>query len=171
MSNLTTTTKALIIYDSFFGNTEQIAREIARAFSDSNQAHCVKIQSVSLSDIKSVDILVAGAPTRGGQPSPDIKSFIEKTPKNGLKNIKFAAFDTRARAEDYGFGVRVLMHIIKYAAGKIDKALASKGGISLATPEGFYVKDKEGPLKEGELERAYNWGKEILRKANTADLK
>ncbi|NBD36056.1 MAG: hypothetical protein GVY30_08645 [Chloroflexi bacterium] len=27
--------------------------------------------------------------------------------------------------------------------------------------EGFYVADKEGPLKEGELERAVNWAKQI----------
>ena len=35
----------------------------------------------------------------------------------------------------------------------------------LGAPEGFYAEGTEGPLKEGELDRAAAWGKGIARKA------
>jgi flavodoxin I len=49
-----------------------------------------------------------------------------------------------------------------YAAGKIADSLKKKGATLMASPEGFFVKGKEGPLKEGELERAAGWAKGIL---------
>jgi hypothetical protein len=39
-----------------------------------------------------------------------------------------------------------------------------KGGELIAPPEGFFVQGTEGPLKEGELERASDWAKQILAK-------
>jgi hypothetical protein len=39
--------------------------------------------------------------------------------------------------------------------------LASKGGLQVLPPEGFYVLGQKGPLKEGELDRALEWGKRI----------
>jgi hypothetical protein len=45
------------------------------------------------------------------------------------------------------------------AAERIAKALAKKGGRLVAELEGFIVEQKEGPLKQGELERASNWAK------------
>ncbi len=46
-----------------------------------------------------------------------------------------------------------------YAAPRIVEALKKKGGNLVVPPEGFLVKDREGPLKEGELERAATWAK------------
>jgi len=36
-----------------------------------------------------------------------------------------------------------------------------KGGRLVAEPEGFIVENKEGPLKQGELERANKWAKQL----------
>ena len=44
-----------------------------------------------------------------------------------------------------------------FAAEKIGKALVRKGGSPIATPEGFIVEGSEGPIREGELERAEQW--------------
>ncbi|MDW7650182.1 MAG: hypothetical protein SCK29_00780 [Bacillota bacterium] len=44
-----------------------------------------------------------------------------------------------------------------YAAKPIADKLVRKGGSLASTPEGFYVKDSEGPLKDGELKRAGDW--------------
>ncbi len=41
-------------------------------------------------------------------------------------------------------------------------SLKTKGGTLILSPEAFFVKGKEGPLKEGELERAAGWAKGIL---------
>lgn len=55
------------------------------------------------------------------------------------------------------------MKVGGYAAGRIAETLKKKGGNLVMPPEGFFVKGKEGPLKEGELERTANWGEVIVR--------
>jgi hypothetical protein len=49
-----------------------------------------------------------------------------------------------------------------YAAKPIADALKKKGGKLMLTPEGFYVKGMEGPLLEGEIERAAAWAGQII---------
>ena len=49
-----------------------------------------------------------------------------------------------------------------YAAEPIAKGLKRKGGDQRLPPEGFYVADTEGPLKEGELERAAEWAQRVV---------
>jgi hypothetical protein len=51
--------------------------------------------------------------------------------------------------------------MVGVAAPRIATALQGKGGRLATVPEGFTVTGKEGPLKEGEMERAIAWGKEI----------
>ena len=41
--------------------------------------------------------------------------------------------------------------------------LEKKGGSLIIPPEGFFVKDSEGPLKDGEIERAVDWAKLIIK--------
>ncbi|MDD4346819.1 MAG: hypothetical protein PHZ11_08045 [Desulfitobacteriaceae bacterium] len=70
------------------------------------------------------------------------------------------AFDTRISAKDTNSKVlNVFIKVFGYAAEPIGEKLQKKGGNLIAPPEGFFVKDSEGPLKEGELERAANWVK------------
>jgi hypothetical protein len=40
--------------------------------------------------------------------------------------------------------------------------LREKGVPSLVPPESFFVKGTEGPLREGELERAFMWARQIV---------
>ena len=68
------------------------------------------------------------------------------------------AFDTRFELEKQNFALKLLMKTRAYAAEKIAKLLVSKGGILMAQPEAFIVTGKEGPLDDGELERAEQWG-------------
>jgi hypothetical protein len=64
-----------------------------------------------------------------------------------------AAFDTRMSAR--------WVRVFGYAADRIASALKRKGWTAAARAEGFYVTGKEGPLKEGELERATAWARAI----------
>jgi len=66
-----------------------------------------------------------------------------------------AAFDTRLTSK--------FVRIFGYAAVRIADSLKRNGGTLIASTEGFFVKGKEGPLKEGELERATRWAKEIAK--------
>ncbi|MFC2034483.1 flavodoxin family protein [Chloroflexota bacterium] len=153
--------KTLVIYDSMYGNTEKIARAIG---DDVNgDVSVLHVNKVKLSELESLDLLIIGAPTQGFRPTKPVKAFIDSIPKDNLKGIKVAAFDTRIAVSDVGKGLRLLMKVGGYAAPHIAEGLKKKGGDLALPPEGFFVKDKEGPLKEGELERAAIWAKDITK--------
>ena len=153
--------KALIIYDSVYGNTEKIARAIAGAMTPSDEVKVLQVGEANPSELESIDLLIVGSPTHGGRPTPAIQEFLSKIPANALRNIRVTSFDTRISAKDRGVGVRILLGVVGYAAGRIADSLKGKGGYLAAPPEGLNVEGKEGPLKDGELERSAGWAKEI----------
>jgi len=146
--------KALVVYDSFYGNTEKIAKAIAGALAPSGEVKAIRAGEVNPSEFKSVDLLIVGSPTQGGRPTKAIQDFLNKLPEPDIKGVNVAAFDTRFTTK--------LVAIFGYGAGKIADSLKKKGGNLIVAPEAFFVKSKEGPLKDGELERAASWAKRIL---------
>jgi len=143
--------KALIIYDSVYGNTEKIAKAIGDAIT--GEPKVLRVGEVNSSELKTFDLLIAGSPTQGGRPTLAIQEFLNKIPEPAIGGINVTAFDTRLSTR--------LVGIFGYAAVKIADSLKRRGGTLIAPPEGFFVKGREGPLKEGELERAAKWAKEI----------
>jgi flavodoxin len=159
--------KALVVYDSFFGNTERIAQSIGNALGRPEDVGVLRVVDVRPEQLAGLTPLIVGSPTRAFRPSPAIKKFLKSIPKNGLKGVKAAAFDTRITDEEIDsavFFLRFLVNIFGYAAKPISDRLVKKGGELIAPPEGFLVKGTEGPLKEGELERASEWAKQIMAK-------
>jgi flavodoxin I len=152
--------KALIVYDSMYGNTEKIAKSIGGAIT--GDVKVLHIGEVNPYELESIGFLIVGSPTQGFRPTKSVQTFIESIPGDTLKGIDTAAFDTRIPTSEVGTGLRLLMKMGGYAAGRIAEALKKKGGNLAVPPEGFFVKDKEGPLKEGEVERAASWAKEIV---------
>ena len=154
--------KALVVYDSKFGNTEKIAMAIGKAMTPLGEVNVVKADEANPSELSSIDILIVGSPTHAGGATRGIKEFLRKIPANALKSLPVASFDTRFSAKDKGIGARIVLGIFRYAAGRIATILEYKGGSLAMVPEGFIVEDSEGPLKKGELERAATWAKEIV---------
>ena len=152
--------KVLIIYDSVHGNTEKIAMAVAGAIT--NEVKVLKVDKVDISELESINLLIVGSPVHAGRATPAIKEFLNKIPSTALNNVGVTAFDTRFSEKDKGVGIRILLKILGYAAGRIVGRLKSKGGHLATPPEGFIVEGKEGPLKEGELERAASWAKGAL---------
>ena len=151
--------RSLIIYDSFFGNTEKIAQALGLALG----SETVKVQNLSPDQLVGVDLLVLGSPTRAFSPSPDISKFLKSQPNQGFKGIKVATFDTRIAVNEVNSKFLTFMvKIFGYAAETMARKLQKKGGTLVVPPEWFLVKDSEGPLKDGELERATEWAKRIL---------
>ena len=71
--------------------------------------------------------------------------------------------DTRADIEQVDSAILTLMAgIFGYAAKPIGNKLVRKGGELATAPEGFAVEGTEGPLRDGELERAAEWAKQVL---------
>jgi len=153
--------KTLIIYDSMYGNTKQIAKSIGDAIT--GDVKVLRIGEVNPSELESIDLLIVGSPTQGFRPTKLVQTFIDNIPGHTLRGIDVAAFDTRIPASEVRTGLRLLMKLGGYAAKRIADALKKKGGNLVVSPEGFLVKGREGPLKEGELERAANWAKTIVK--------
>lgn len=143
--------KALVIYDTLFGNTEQIAQTIGSALSPLKEVEVVRVSKLNPKQLTGLKLLIVGSPTHGGRPTPEIQNFLNNLPGSALKGINVSAFDTRLTTR--------LVAIFGYAAGRIAESLKRKGGTLIASPEGFFVKGKKGPLKDGELERAASWVK------------
>ncbi|MBN2348891.1 MAG: flavodoxin family protein [Bacteroidales bacterium] len=157
--------KALIVYDSFFGNTDKIARKIHEFFGMQEDIKLCKISDFKAEYIKGVELLIVGSPTRGFRPTEPISAFIKKMPATYLEGIYTAAFDTRLSIPD--LKSPFLRYIVKnggYAAGTISDRMQKKGGLPIISPEGFLVSGEQGPLKEGELQRASIWIEKVVNK-------
>lgn len=160
--------KAVVIYDSQFGNTAQIARAVAegllRAAADGTMVDLYNVSEVQPQQLAGLDMLVVGSPTQKFRPTLPIKQLLKGLPKNALKGVTVAAFDTRLTEEEINsHGVLTkFVDIFGYAAEPVADGLKKKGGQEAAPPTGFYVSGTEGPLVAGELERAEAWGAALM---------
>ncbi|HDR88994.1 MAG TPA: flavodoxin family protein [Bacteroidetes bacterium] len=150
--------KALIVYDSYFGNTEQVAREMEKSMKPFAEVNVLHVKDAGPNNLDGMDVLILGSPTRRFSPTPPIKEFLQKIPPRGLKGIKTAAFDTRIDVNTIKSGfLRFLVRTGGYAAKPLSRRLKRKGGKNGLPPAGFLVAGTEGPLMEGEAERAAAW--------------
>jgi hypothetical protein len=159
--------KAVVVYESLWGNTAAIAKAIAEGIGDGAQA--LSTTEATPAALSATDLIVAGAPvfafhmssdrTRGdiaahpepGAPMPDLSHPSLQSWLDALApgTAPCAAFDTEVRGP---FGK---------AAPTIAKALQAKGYHLLEPGEGFVVSGKYGPLRAGELQRANHWGERL----------
>lgn len=154
--------KSLVVYDSVFGNTEQIARAIAGVLASAGEVKATRVSDFDRHDLEGVELLVVGSPTRAFRATPATMEFVKALPSGALANARVAAFDTRVDVAKVGSRFLTLMvKLFGYAAEPITNGLVRRGGLRAATPEGFYVSDKEGPVAEGERERAEGWARSL----------
>jgi flavodoxin I len=155
--------KALVIYDSAFGNTAQVAQAIGNALAPQMEVRVEHVGSVRPEQLADVKLLIAGSPTQKFRPTAPITEFLKGIPAQGLQGVKVAAFDTRIALSSIESSIlRFIVNMGGYAAKPIASKLKQKGGEVIMPPEGFVVEDKEGPLKAGELERAAEWAKQMV---------
>ncbi len=152
--------KTIVIYDSVFGNTAKIADEIAKATGGA----LFKIADICAADLGDATHVFLGSPTRAFRPTPAVSAWIKKLPAGTLKGIHATAFDTRASMETVDSALlKRLAKWFGYAAEKIQKGLEKKGTSMVHDPVGFYVLESEGPLKDGELQRAAEWAAKVVK--------
>ena len=147
--------RATVICESSFGNTRAIAEAIAETLD------AEMLSAGDSIDLDEVDLLVVGAPThvhglpgersrkaavdQGGSDGPGVRQWLDELPHG---HGPAAAFDTRFDKPAFLTGS---------AAKGIAKGLRRRGFELVAEPESFFVLGTEGPLKDGELERAAEW--------------
>jgi flavodoxin len=155
--------KALVIYDSYFGNTERIAKAMGEALAHECAAEVVPADQMTLERLQGADLVIVGSPTRSFRPTPGVTQWLKQTGGDELRGKRVAAFDTRIRLDTIGSKpLRFMVKTGGFAAKAIAKSLVSKGGTLTAPPEGFTVDGEEGPLTAGELERAGAWARQIV---------
>ncbi len=160
--------KAMVVYDSVLGNTEKIALAIGAGLGSQAEVEVRRVGDVRPEQLMEVDLLIVGSPTRGFRPTPATSKLLKGIARNGLKGVSVAAFDTRFSESQIAEGPAILAGLVRifgYAAEPISKRLATKGGRVVAQPVGFIVTNTEGPLQDGELERATDWARRILEAA------
>jgi flavodoxin len=151
--------KALIVYDSMFGNTRQIARAIGDTLADRFAVQVIPVAEASPLPADT-DLLVVGGPTQGHGASPGMKALLASVERGALQDVPTATFDTRFQMPRWLTGS---------AAGVIANGLRQAGCVMVAPPESFFVKrGKEGPLLPGELERAHEWAGTMMAAVPTA---
>jgi hypothetical protein len=161
--------KAVVVYESLWGNTAAVARAIAAGISPETRA--LDTSEASGETIADADLIVAGAPVLGFRlPSDEMRASVATTERNAptppdlshpsmrswLNGLpkghgRCAAFETRIRWSPGG------------ATGAIERGLAGLGYRPVAKANRFVVKGKYGPLRDGELDRARRWGSELAR--------
>jgi flavodoxin len=154
----------MIIYDSQYGNTEKIAQTIANVISQQGEVEVVRVGDMKPDMFKGIDLLVVGSPTQQFRATEAMRLFLEDLPKDVVKGIRAATFDTRLTQAfiDKHPPLSFFERIFGYAAERIAKALKEKGAILVVPGEGFYVNDTEGPLVEGEVEKAEQWARKLF---------
>jgi flavodoxin len=155
--------KVIIVFDSFFGNTERIARSIGGAIDTGNNVEILYVSEIKPEELAESAFLIVGSPTRKFRPTAAIKKWLDKIPEKALHGVGVAAFDTRIAVDDIDSRVgRFFVGHFGYAAKPIADKLVDRGGDLVVPPEGFYVEGTEGPLKKGEIDRAGQWARQIM---------
>ena len=156
--------KALVVYDSAFGNTEQVAQKLSDSLSAAYQVRAMRVEDFHVEHLKDLDLLIVGSPTQRFNPTTGTTQFLKALPSSSLRGMDVAAFDTRLRVEEIESNgiLAFFVRIFGYAAEPIARRLKSKGGMHTVDPAGFYVEGMEGPLVPGELERVVDWVRQLV---------
>ncbi len=149
--------QSLVIYFSKFGNTQIIAQAIAEQFASRGPVRLVKVTELVAEDFDGVGLVVVGCPTHRMRLPEEIRPIIQQLPRRKLKQVPTAAFDTSYKMSSW------LAHFT--AARRLGPKLRKLGGKLVVPPETFTVAAREGPLCDGEVERARAWAETIMDRA------
>jgi hypothetical protein len=175
--------RALIVYESIYGNTHEVATRIAAGLAPHVQAQVVAIRDATQDLVGRADVVIVGGPThahdlsstssrKGARESAEKPgSELDLDPdatgpglRDSLRTLAAAhgrsamAFDTRLDASDMLTG---------RASNAIARRLRSHGFSIVAEPESFLV-NKKNQLRDGEVDRATAWGARLAETLTAA---
>ncbi|HEU4918695.1 MAG TPA: flavodoxin domain-containing protein [Candidatus Limnocylindrales bacterium] len=166
--------RALVIYESMFGNTRAVALAIAEGIAERVPVDALEVGDAPPAPAPDVDLLVVGGPTHGHGMStdssradaarragsrlvsrgPGMREWIESLPP-AAKPVTAAAFDTRIKGPEFLWG----------SAAKGATKLLTTAGFSVLPPKSFLVGGPMGDLFDRldgeELDKARAWGREL----------
>lgn len=165
--------KAVVVFESMFGNSEQVARAIARGLEEYAEVVVRDVAHAPAGEL-AADLLVVGGPThafsmtrpttredairqgaRQGLADRGLREWLQELPAD-LHGLPTAAFDTR---------VTRVRRLPGSAARSAARALRRRHARLVVAPESFFVEDVSGPLAPEEVERAEQWGRDVGARA------
>lgn len=146
--------KALVVYDSVYGNTAKVAKALAAGLESGGvDVDVVNVDAVKLDELGGVDLLCVGAPVHAWNASKPVKEFLERLKSvEGLAGKKAFAFDTKMKSRLAGS-----------AGGKIERKLKDIGLTIAKHSESAIVGGREGPLEENAEETFKQIGAELAK--------
>ncbi|MFE0462364.1 flavodoxin family protein [Kitasatospora sp. NPDC058965] len=172
--------KTVIVYESVYGNTHEVAEAIAEGVREARPdatVACVPVGRAGPEVTRGADLLVVGGPTHmhGMSSGLSRRSAVSGEAKKaragkaahrteagaegpGLRNWFKALPKTEPGTHAAAFDTRADSRLAGAAAEGIARRLDQHEYHVLVDPEGFVVEESEGPLRAGELARAKVWG-------------
>ena len=153
--------KALVLYNSLFGNTKIVAEQIALGLQEENVlTDCVNIKEIDRNSLNNYDFIAVGGPTHNISLSKDMKEFFRTTLYHlKLKGKKGFAFDTRKESKMNSKRYFILENS---AARRIQVKLKKMKLKIIKDRESALIEpDRKGPLLPGVKERFFQIGKEL----------
>jgi len=146
--------KGIVIFDTSHGNTKTIAEIISETLKESG----IEVDTFYVKDVKKLstedyDFLVLGSPTKFGTMSFTVRGFLGKVKSKDWMDKPFAAFDTENPEN--------IEKKEGSAAEKIAEKLKEKQMNQLLPVLKAVVLGMKGPLQEGEIERATEYGRKL----------
>ena len=80
--------KAMVVYDSVFGNTEKVAQAMGAALEAQAEVSVLKVGDVPPEFWTGLDALIVGSPTRAFSPTPAVKAWLRGLPSGSLDGVK-----------------------------------------------------------------------------------
>ena len=174
--------RVLIVYESMFGSTRQVAEAIGNGLGAGADVLVVGVAAAP-AVLDDFDLVVVGGPThawsmsrpstrrstpirvakpesglvleQGANTGPGVREWLERL---GGIHTNAAAFDTRINSR-------------AFLTGRASKGIArrlSRHGLSMVVPPESFLVDKRSHLLPGEIERARLWGTRLIAVAHHA---
>jgi len=148
--------RAIIVYESVYGNTKKVAEAIAEGIQQAEGVECrvVKTGEIHTDEICDFDAILFGCPNHNQGPALNMTKFLERASIVHVKGKIGAIFDTYTGGNK-GVALKKLKSIV----------LEKFPGIEFQG-DGFSAKveGRKGPLADTAEELARDFGKEIGRK-------
>lgn len=171
--------QALIIYESMYGDNQKVAYAIAQGLSTGMRVDVMEVSSAPPRVDASIDLLVVGGPTHmtrmssetsrgraGGEVDEEgWEPLSESGVREWLAGLSARGEVGRGAAAAFGTNLNEPRWFSKL--GQTSHAVArrlKRLGFELIEPaETFFVEDVQGPLSDGEVERAHRFGVQLAR--------
>lgn len=162
--------KALVVYESMFGNTARIAEEVADGLNGAMTVDLVEVGAAPTS-LEGVDLVAVGCPTHAfGLSRPGTRADAERKGAEaahaagpGLRDWLEAVGPGRPGLPAAAFDTRIDRPRVPGSAAKGAVRRLRQLGCHVVLPaQSFFVADTAGPLVSGEEERARRWAEAVL---------